>query len=314
MISVKAVAFTSTHAGDHRTGSGNAERESERLIELESDILEKAFDHQPFLVRHRLSGHPLFDLRSMMKLARRLPAESIEYNAGDIPVSVDPGRTPGNGLSAEETIRRIRECRSWLVLKNVEKIATYGDLLEACLSDVAAAAGGKLPGMRNKQAFIFISSPGAVTPYHIDPEHNFLLQVEGSKIISIFDPMDRAVLSEEDLERFFSGAHRNLEFNEERRNRAQIFRLEPGAGLHFPVTAPHWVKNGNGVSISFSITFRSPISERRETIYKINAILRKIRLKPAAPGKSRWRDAAKLGSFEVLRRGKRVVWNFGSTR
>ncbi len=35
------------------------------------------------------------------------------------------------------------------------------------------------------------------------------------------------------------------------------FDLQPGSGLHFPVTYPHWVKNADEVSISFSIAFRT---------------------------------------------------------
>jgi cytochrome P450 len=34
------------------------------------------------------------------------------------------------------------------------------------------------PGMCQREGFIFISSPGAVTPFHLDPEHNFLLQIK----------------------------------------------------------------------------------------------------------------------------------------
>ena len=32
-----------------------------------------------------------------------------------------------------------------------------------------------------REAFIFISSPNTVTPYHMDPEYNFLLQIRGTK-------------------------------------------------------------------------------------------------------------------------------------
>jgi len=44
----------------------------------------------------------------------------------------------------------------------------------------------------SQQAFIFVSSPEAVTPLHMDPEHNFLLQVRGLKTLHLFDPNDFA--------------------------------------------------------------------------------------------------------------------------
>jgi hypothetical protein len=61
--------------------------------------------------------------------------------------------------------------------------------------------------MTERKAFIFVSSPGAVTPYHVDFEYNFLLQIRGDKNITVFDAFDRSLLSEVQRERFVSGRH-----------------------------------------------------------------------------------------------------------
>jgi hypothetical protein len=265
------------------------------LLQLERYLLEEEFGHAPFLVSHRLSGHALFELPQLMKLARALPERQVEYNAGDVPISLDPAATPRTGLGAEETIRRIAECRSWLVLKNVERDPQYAELLERCLAEVRP----HVPGMSQQQGFIFVSSPGAVTPYHMDPEENFLLQVRGGKTLRVFD---RAVLSERELERFFSGAHRNLAYRDEYRSRARAFRLSPGLGVHVPVTAPHWVQNGPEVSVSFSITFQTPASTRMAHAHRMNARLRRLGLRPAPVGGSPLRDALKQLAFRMLRR------------
>lgn len=270
-------------------------------------VIESDFDRRPFLVRHRLEGHRLFDLSRLLELARFLPPENIEYNAGDLPVSHDAKLTPRNGLSVEETLRRIRDCRSWMVLKNVEQDLSYSKLMEQCLKEIRLAAGARIQNMHQKEGFIFVSSPGAVTPYHIDPEHNFLLQIRGSKTVAIFDPADRELLPHETLERFYSGFRRRLTLHESHRNRAREFNLKPGVGLHFPVTAPHWVKNGDEVSISFGITFRSKDSARRETLYRINSVLRKIGIDPVEPGRSDWRDAMKMGTYNTVRGFKRAL-------
>src|SRR5262245_3957931 len=79
------------------------------------------FCRRPFLMHHRLGDHSLFDLTRLAELATLLPPTSVEYNAGDLPISVDPQKTPHTGLSIEETVRRIEQCRSWMVLKNVEQ-------------------------------------------------------------------------------------------------------------------------------------------------------------------------------------------------
>ena len=68
-------------------------------------------------------------------------------------------QTPRNGLSIEETIRRIEECRSWLVLKYVERDPEYRELLDRCVDEVQALCDPPLPGIDQREAFIFISSP-----------------------------------------------------------------------------------------------------------------------------------------------------------
>ncbi len=239
-----------------------------------------------------------------MELCRSLPESSIEYNAGNIPVSVATERTPRNGLSAEETILRIADCKSWLVLKYVEQDPEYRDLLHLCLAEVAGHSEPLRPGMLLAQGFIFLSSPGAVTPYHMDPEHNFLLQIRGSKRVELFDGHDRSILSEEELEQFYCGAHRNLAYRN--RGRAWTFDLAPGRGMHLPVTAPHYVKNGAQVSVSFSITFRTPDLKRRRMVHICNAFLRRRGLRPTPAGTRPWQDFLKYAGFGIVHRTLRL--------
>jgi len=278
------------------------------LVELDREIAAAYFDRRPFHLRHGLAGHPSFSLPRLVQLARRLPEEFVEYNAGALPVGVRPQETPRNGLSPEETVRRIAECGSWMVLKRVEQDPEYGALLDRCLDEVAAQAGAALPRMRRREGFIFLSSPGAVTPFHLDPEHNFLLQIRGTKTVSMWDREDRFVLPEAELEKFYAAfVHRNLPWREVFQTTAWVVPLEPGQGLHFPVAVPHWVKNGPEVSISFSITFRSHSSERRELIYRANANLRKLGLSPHPPGRSILLDSTKRAAFSALSELKRVL-------
>ena len=105
----------------------------------------------------------------------------------------------------------------------------------SCVDEVLAQAEPRLPGIGERAAFVFISSPSAVTPYHIDPEHNFLLQIRGWKTMSVFPEADRSLISEQELESFYSGAHRNLVFRERYQDKAEVFRLDAGVGLHVPV-------------------------------------------------------------------------------
>lgn len=280
---------------------------TEARLLFEPDRFRTDFGRRPFLIRHQLASHPLFQLPRLVELARALPEDRVEYNAGDVPVSLDPRNTPRTGLSAEETIRRIEECRSWMALKNVEQEAAFGTLLDECLDEVRTLSEAIEPGMAGREGFIFVSSPESVTPYHIDPEHNFLLQIRGRKQIRLFDGGDRSIIAEPELEAFYGGASRNLKFQSTQDAKALVFNLEPGDGLYFPVTWPHWVKNGPEVSISFSITFRTAQSDRREHLYRINHWLRCLKLRPRPVGRSPWIDSAKYFVFQTLRGARKVA-------
>src|SRR5262249_19874655 len=143
----------------------------------------------------------------------------------------------------------------------------------------------------------------SVTPYHIDHEYNFLLQIRGRKSLAIFD---RSVVSEQELERFYRGEHRNLVFAEHNARRAYGFELGPGDGVHVPVNAPHYVRNGAEVSISFSITFRTPEGDRRGAVYVVNDRLRRLGLSPRAVGAVPLVDRAKYLGFSLYTRAQRL--------
>ena len=157
------------------------------------------------------------------------------------------------------------------------------------------------------QAGGFRALPNLIVGHRgIKPARQGLLQVRGQKTVHLFDCADRAIVAEEELEGLAAGKHRNLVFKDEYQARAFTFRLKPGDGLHFPYTWPHWVENGDEVSISYSITFQTRRQERRNALYNINHQLRKRGLRPRPVGRSRLRDTALLGAYLSLRSLKRL--------
>lgn len=281
-------------------GPGFASRPVSSWLDYNPSAMLSGFDRGPFVIRHRLMGHPLLQLQRIITLSRSLPESLIEYNSGDLSVDQEYLKTPKTGLSVQDTLVQIERCRSWMVLKNVERDPDYANLLQECLAQIASQTEQVMPGMARAEAFIFVSSPGSVTPYHMDPEHNFLLQARGGKRVTVFNGRDRSIVSEVSLERLFAGAHRNMKYSEEFAGKGNTFELGVGEGLHIPATAPHWVRNGNAVSISFSITFRSKSLRYRESIYKANSFLRSRGFAPSPPGESVLRDAAKAAANRVV--------------
>lgn len=271
-------------------------------ILLDPETFGRAYPERPFRVRHRLVGHPLLGVERLLELARALPAEQIEYNAGDLPIGLDPGATPRTGLSVEETIRRIRDCRSWMVLKLVERDPAYRALLEEVLEAPLALAARITPEPGRLEGYVFLSSPGSITPFHIDNEHNFLLQIAGTKTVRVWRPDDREAVSEEQLERYHAGAHRNLPWRDELAARAEVFDLAPGDGLFIPIGAPHWVQNGPEVSISLSVTFRSRYSDIQTAVYRLNRQIRRLGLEPRPFRGGDLRDRLKWNAWRVASR------------
>lgn len=278
------------------------------LLRIEQETFRDKFNHRPFTIQHRLADHPLFTLEQLVALAKRLPAQNVKYQAADLPVSHGLYDGPQTGLSTEETICQIEECKSWMVIKQVENDSLYRELLDHCLDEIQELSEPLEPGMCKREGFIFVSSPNAVTPYHMDPEYNFLLQISGRKTVHMFDGTDPSIVSPKEREEFMaSDGNYKLTFKDEYEAKSQVFDLTPGVGLHFPVMTPHWVQNGDQVSISFSITFRTPASERWSMVNDVNVQLRRFGLEPTPFGRSRLRDLAKYQAYRVLRRAKELM-------
>jgi len=244
-----------------------------------------AYPETPLVIRHGLQDHPLLSLDALAQLAGRIPESSVEYNRGDLPIGID-GKPPQTGLSIAETIRRIADANSWAVLKNIEQDEAYRALLHDLLAELRTEVEAKTGEMLTPQGFVFISSPNAVTPYHFDPEHNILLQLRGSKVMTQFPAGDARFAPDIMHESYHLGGPRELQWNDGFASAGKEFSIEPGEALFVPVMAPHFVRNGPTSSISLSITWRSDWSYDEAGARCFNAILRKAGLDPAPP--RRW--------------------------
>ncbi len=283
----------------------NSQQEQSVPLRLSAADLAKKFNRQAFTFAHTLQEHPLFSLSSLVALSKRLPPERVEYNVGKVKIAESPESVQGNGLTIAETIEQIQRCESWLVLKHVQSDPAYAALLDTCLDQVESLLPPNCQPIFSRVGFIFVSSPHAVTPFHIDPENNFLLQIAGSKTLRVFAAEDRDLVSEQALETFYGGGHRNLQLPEDLIQRSNACTLCPGQALHVPQHAPHYVQNGDSVSISFSITFQTALSDQVQGIYWCNNRLRRLGMSPSPPGRSEWKDASKYSLYAGLRQIKR---------
>jgi hypothetical protein len=64
--------------------------------------------------------------------------------------------------------------------------------------------------------------------------------------------------------------------------------------------APHWVQNGDQVSVSVSIGFCMKHLDRRARVYQVNHFLRRLGLAPTPPEQSKLRDALKIAGMGAI--------------
>lgn len=249
------------------------------------------YPRQPALLRHRLAGDPRLSLHALADLARRLPPSQVEYYPGAAFAESGPSKGLSNGLSADETVRRILECDSWMVLKDVGRDADYAPLVDDCLDVLEPHVVPATGAMHKRVGFVFVSSPRAVVPLHWDPEHNVLMQISGSKRVLVY-PDPRLVPAERHEAYHVDRAEFRLTHTPAFAACEETFDLSPGDAVHIPLKAPHAVTNGDAPSVSFSVTWRSEASDRDARLHRANHALRAMGWRPPEPGARPMRDRA----------------------
>ncbi len=255
----------------------------------------------PHILGHRFNRHALLELDSLAELAERLPTGSVEYNRGDLLIGIET-KSEATGLTIGETIRKIARANSWAALKNVEQDSEYRALLMGLLEELRPEIEAKTGALLNPQGSIFISSPNAVTPYHFDPEHNILLQVQGSKTITQFPAGDTTCAADEWHEACHLSNKRQLPWRDELMARATEFHLVPGEAVYIPVKAPHFVQVGPESSISLSISWVSEWSQAEADARKLNFLMRAAGHNPCPTRRWPAGNRIKANTYRTLRR------------
>jgi hypothetical protein len=264
-----------------------------KALEADALLFQQCFNRAAFEFAHHLAGHPLFELPRLLELAKSLPDADVYYDAGDIRVDQRWDQIPRTQLSVEELIERIKHAGAWILLRGTHKDPRYAALLRQCVEEVQDVVGAAFPKrFKCLRGLVFITSPNRVTTYHIDRECNYLLQIHGEKVIYVFDRFDREVLPEVEIERFWSVDNNAAVYKPHYQGRGREFQMRPGVGVHLPVNAPHWLKNGDNISVTLAVTFQFPDSYLAN-VYRTNYFLRKAGINPLPPGRSKLRDGLK---------------------
>lgn len=293
---------------------------------IEAQDLSGLFNQRSFQFQHNLAGNPLFSLPRLERLAQRLLEDrsqrSVRWQSSVSPVDAGwnvPIRQELDSLN--EAIANLGNSGSWILLYSVQRDPEYRQLLDDLMAEIIALTGVKPDDVTWQDAYVFMASPGSVTPYHIDHEATFLLQIHGAREASIWTAKDSAILPDTEIERYYMGDLNAAKYKEEYRSRADCYDLRAGTGVHHPTRAAHAFRNGSDYSIALGIHFCMRDIDREAAIYQVNSLLRMGGLSPLSPGQSAWRDrikAAIVNAFakrnpkdknELLRSGiRRLAW------
>jgi len=272
-----------------------------RHLKIDKGTFGEAFGRDPIAIDHDLLDSPLLTLDALGDLADALPESEVEHNVGDVPDIVASGEVERADMPPGEIARTIETNGLWMVLKRIERVPEYKQLLDDTLDEVEPFVADNEGGMTQREGFVFMSAPGSTTPSHTDPEHNILLQVRGWKEMTVgYFPDDETRQLE--MEDHLGGGHRNIDWKPVN---PHTFRMDPGTAVYVPPHAPHVVKNGDTGSVSLSITWRTPELERVARVSSINARMRRLGLSPKAPGARPGADRLKAGASKTLGRLKR---------
>jgi hypothetical protein len=299
-------------AGDSGTGQAQRARAPSRFRMWVGD--EAAFSTAKVCsIHHNYHQHPLMQPERLAQLARSLmPNGQCRFIAPGTSQSspFQHKADSPDGLGIEEVFRRIEEPGSWVALYHVETDLAYDRFLREALDTVKHLIDRQEGGVFKVNGFMFISAPPSVTPFHIDRENNFWLQIRGRKTINVWDPTDRETVSARDVEEFIvNRSLAGVKLQEEARARSHEFDTGPGEGVYFPSTSPHttrsdphWARPGDGISISIGIVFYTPVTRRRAYAHFVNRQLRRLGFEPQLPGASSWGDRVKhiLGRVLVI--------------
>lgn len=269
------------------------------ILQVSEDVFRRHFDKTPFLFEHALADHPAFTMNRLAQLLEMtIPhPELLYWDAGQKEINQRWNDQPGRDFPVEEAFKRIREKGAWIILFGAERDPEIAALLERGMDQIESLCGYSVfNDVKVRDAYIFITAPKRITAYHIDFQCGFLLQLHGDKTIHVFDRGDREVTTEEEIERFWTKDTNAAIYKPEFQSRAHTWLLKPGLGVHLPVNSPHWLQNGDDISVSLSLNFQFKNS-RLADIYRANYYLRKLGIQPIPPGISMWRDRAKAHSM-----------------
>jgi hypothetical protein len=257
-------------------------------------------------LRHQLADHPLMTTHSLVELALRMDPERVRFHDGERRMDTSMGsmfQIDPTRRNLRSAIDNLHKRSAFVQILDVRSDPTYRALIDDLLDEVLPFLPLRDRKLLNRDAAVFLASPGSVTPFHLDHEQNFLCHLRGAKTLYVWDHRDRSVVSERALEIFHQeGSLREVTYRPDMQARAQAVELAPGDGLYMPMGSPHAVSTGRDITVTLSVLMNTRTAFDLVEAYRANHALRRLGLLPRPVGDSSLRDSIKRRTVKAARR------------
>ncbi len=258
---------------------------------IDANICPEMLDKEPFLATHTLLGEEVLSIESLAQILPRLPKEQVMFSQGlnDLNENFDRAHIDRkNHMSSKDTIEKLKTHSSYIMVRSPETSPEFKNVFDKLKEDISQLCLKKGIGSEifDPMLYLFISSPGAKTPFHIDRYSTLLFQLRGTKTVAIYDQFNEDIVSAKVRENFVDYGPLRPNWSKKTDHLAQKFHFNPGQMLHIPFIAPHYVENGtDDISISLSIIFRTNESRKWIKAMTVNNRLRsRLKLNPSPIG------------------------------
>jgi hypothetical protein len=269
--------------------------------------------------RHALAEHPLLQYSELSELARSLSGSShvrLAPRDATIGTPFRPLVEAQAGRTVAEALDSLHLPGTWIALYHLEEIPAYRQLVGDALAGVLRATNGAGTASVEVGGFVFIAGPRAVWPFHFDREHNFHVQLKGTKHYKLWPPGDPLTLSPLAIEQVFTRSDcREVRYRDELGPRCHSFSLRSGEGVHIPSTSALSISTadvadpGGGPAISMALTYFPRPLQRAACVHTANEFLRtRVGVEPRPPGRSPLADAVKYPVGRALELAQRRGW------
>ena len=227
--------------------------------------------------RHRLHDLDLFTDDVLAHLLDNYPRNRLQaWTMGTDPLRREDWKAVDTaGLSGNDLLAAVKSGRLWYNILRLDLFdKRYRDLVDQLYGEMVRDCPQFKPF--SPVGTLLLSSPHAQVYYHADGPPTTLFHVRGRKRMWIYPANDERFVSQYFLEEIFGSAmDEEIPYSPEFDRYAEVFDLEPGDAIWWPLNAPHRIENLGTLNVSLSTRYRTDEFEQRKLVYNANRFFRR---------------------------------------